>query len=132
MGANNIKVAKAQDFLKFNNTLVLNTALYKQLKSFIQKAKVELVNDNIDFLTKSNWNTENIKNCNFTIPSSKDLTKNALKLQKYLEQKSATLERNLTTEESFNEFMDTKNELEKFYVKISEEVKDFFLNPEEK
>ena len=28
--------------------------------------------------------------------------------------------------------MDTKNELEKFYGKISEEVKGFFLNPEEK
>ena len=76
--------------MKFNNTLVLNTALYKQLKSFIQKTKDELVNDNTDFLTKTNWNTENIKNCNFTIPSSKDLTKNALKLQKLFRTKKCS------------------------------------------
>lgn len=75
------------------------------------------------FCNQSKWEYWKYKILSFTISCSKDSTKNALKLQKDLEQKITTLEQNLTMEENFSEYMNTNYELEKFYDKVAEGVK---------
>ena len=43
---NNINVSKHPNFLKFNNSLISDTSLIEQMKTFIQKSIAELVKDN--------------------------------------------------------------------------------------
>ena len=71
------------------------------MNSFIQKTIADLVKGN-SLSHQNKWEYLKHKVHSFTIAFSKGLAKNSRKLQKELEQKITTLEKNLSTEKNFD------------------------------
>lgn len=90
------------------------------MDSIIQK-KDDLVKEN-SLSDQKKWEYLKYKVRNFTIAFSKGLAKNSRKLQKEFEQKITTLEQGLSNEKRFDQYMNTKNELLKFYEKNADGV----------
>ena len=103
---------------KFNNSLVTNAKFVEEMNEHISN-----FNNDPSLRDQMKWELLKYEIRSFSINFSKNIAKQSRTLQNNLEKKIKSLESNLNNDENFEEYTNSKNELETIYSKISEGIR---------
>ena len=110
-----LKFAKGPGFWKFNNSLICNSDFVDETKIFIDNTKIFLdQNDTVS--NQSKWEFLKYEICKRSIAFSKALANKSKKEHALLLSKITKLGQDIDSEEKFDEYEKTKNELEKYMI----------------
>ena len=113
---------KGPGFWKFNNSLLSNTDFVVEMKTFIDSTKKSL-NQNSLFSNQSKWEFLKYEIRKKCLSFSKDIAKKTREQHADLICKITKLEQEIDSEEKFEEYDKSRDELEKIYERIAEGVK---------
>ena len=117
-----LSFAKGRGFWKLNNSLICNIDFADEMKTFIHNIKI--FSDQNDTLSnQSNWEFLKYEIRKRSISFSKALVKKSKNEHALSLPKITKLEQDIDSEEKFDEYEKTMNELEKIYDNIAEGVK---------